>query len=188
MSTFAGRSRPSVTCLVFAAAGAEASSVMRAVAPTSAQSPRFWSFLIPAVWTATSAMGKPRGATRLEAWASLDGDDVGLPDVGVGREQVRADLAERGRDLALEVRLPAFLVLERVEDAVRWLADPERVPGDGAGLLGREGPPLLQERGERLALAGLGLKQREKSSVDGHGGPFRRLAWTGATRRPPHRM
>ena len=39
-----------------------------------------------------------------------------------------------------------------------------------------------------LTLAGLGLKQREKSSVDGHGGPFRRLAWTGATPRPPHRM
>ena len=37
----------------------------------------------------------------------LHGDHVGLSDVGVGREQVRADLGD-GRDLAVEVRLPGL--------------------------------------------------------------------------------
>jgi len=66
------------------------------------------------------------------------------------------------------VHLPALLTLEDVEDAVGGDADLERVPRDGALLGDRELAALLQEGGELVALAGLGLEQGQQSSVDAH--------------------
>ena len=47
-------------------------------------------------------------------------------------------------------------------------AELERVPGDGAVLLRGQRPTLSQEGRELVSLAGLGLQDREQSSVDSH--------------------
>src|SRR6476646_12091903 len=78
--------------------------------------------------------GGRRGAPRSAGPDSLHCDDVDRADVRVAREQVGADLSERGRDLPVEVGLPPVLALEGVEDAVDRVADLEGVPGRGAGL------------------------------------------------------
>src|SRR5579862_1442603 len=89
----------------------------------------------------------------------LGGDDVKRSDVGLLGQQVGCDLTECGRYLAGEMGLAGIFGLERIEDAVLRVTDPEGVPGDGAGLGQRQRPAGFQKGSELGAFAGLGLEQ-----------------------------
>src|ERR671914_2185155 len=109
----------------------------------------------------------PRPVTRRNR-ASLDGEDVDQADVGGRGQKVRGDLSEGLRDLTVQVGLTRLAGLERVEDAEGHLVDPERVPGDGAGLGDRQRAARLQERAELVGLARLGLQACEQPESYGH--------------------
>ena len=89
----------------------------------------------------------------------LDSDDFHRADVGVLGQQVGRHLPQSRGDLAAQVSLAGVLGLERVEDPVSSVADLEGVPREGACLLYGQGPAGFEERGELVALVGLGLEQ-----------------------------
>src|ERR687892_2032774 len=101
----------------------------------------------------------------------LDGDDLHGSDFGVGGKQLGGGAGERLRDLAIQVGLAAVLVLKRVEDAVRRLADLERVPGHRALFGYGERAAVLEKLAELASLLGLGLEQGEHTESHGHIGP-----------------
>src|SRR4029079_6739358 len=130
--------------------------------------------------TSRSASARWTGCST-SSWL-LHRDDVGGLDVRFLRQEVIGYLTECGGDLAVQVRLSPVLTFEGVEDAVRRVAELELVPRDRALLLGSERAALLQEGGELITLAGLGLEQGEQSSVDGHGVSSR--GWAGRSAPP----
>jgi hypothetical protein len=99
----------------------------------------------------------------------FDRDDVDQAYVGVLGQQIRSNLAQCGRDLAAQMRLPAVLVIECVENAVRGVVDPERVPGHGAGFGDGDRPALFQERPKVRSPAWFSFQQNQESVFDAHG-------------------
>jgi hypothetical protein len=104
---------------------------------------------------------RARSGIALRSRGSRRGEDVGLLDVRVLGQQAGTGLAERGRDRAVQVRLPAALVAEGVENAEGGIGEPEGVPGDRAGLGRSQRLGLGQEGGELVFLARLGLEDNE---------------------------
>ena len=84
---------------------------------------------------------------------------VDRTDVRCAGEQLVGHLAQRRRNLTIEMRLPARVVVEGVENPVRGVADLERVPGHRARLRSGEIAPTFQELPQVLTLARLGLEQ-----------------------------
>ncbi|HEX8113741.1 MAG TPA: hypothetical protein VF516_38680 [Kofleriaceae bacterium] len=93
--------------------------------------------------TTARVVRRGEGAHRAPPPRSLRGEDVDLADVGRRGQQLVGAPQQGRRDPALEVRLAAGLIGERVEDAEAARPGAERVPDHGAGLL----------RGERLGAA-----------------------------------
>src|SRR5436190_14742998 len=111
----------------------------------------------------------------------LDRDQVDGLDLRVLGQKVAADLRKPLGDLAVDVGLPAVLVLEGVKDAVGGVVDLERVPGHGAFLGLCEAAALLKEGSELIRLVGPGLQQGEVSELHGHDGSFRCVGWVSLT-------
>src|SRR5207248_9392365 len=95
-------------------------------------------------------------------------EDLDPTGVGIRREQLRGDLPERLRDLAVQMCLSCLFGFEGVEDAVRRIAGLERVPGDGSFLLRGELATAAQEVGERVAFSRLRLEESEDPERDCH--------------------
>src|SRR5512132_2976696 len=98
----------------------------------------------------------------------LDRQHVDGTDIRCTGEQLVGHLAQRRRNLTIEVRLPARVVVEGVEYPVRGVADLERVPRHRARLRSSEIAPTLQELPQILTLAGLGLEQGEHTECRTH--------------------
>jgi hypothetical protein len=103
----------------------------------------------------------------------FDGKNVDGPNVRLFCEELGSDLAERRRDLTVDVCLAGILRVEGVEDAVAGVTQFEGVPGHGSLFGHSESSATFQEGGEVLAFAGLGFEKGEQSEFDGHdGSPF----------------
>ena len=103
----------------------------------------------------------------------LHGEQVDLADVGRRREQLVGLAHQRRRDLALEVRLAAGLVVERVEDAEAARAGCERVPRRAWRAPARRAPARrCSSSATAPSLTGLGFEQGDEfraSCADSHG-------------------
>src|SRR6476469_9613650 len=93
---------------------------------------------------------------------------VDRTDVRCTGEQLVGHLAQRRRNLTIEMRLPAGVVVEGVENPIRGVADLERVPGHCARLRRGEIAPTLQELPQVLTPARLGLEQCEHPECRTH--------------------
>src|SRR5262249_10334413 len=107
---------------------------------------------------------------RLGAAGELRGEDFdGLDPRRLGEEVLRLR-HERRRDGAIEVRLAARVVGERVEDAERRGAELDCEPRDGAALLIGQCETAFEELLDFALLAGLGFEPDEKTHAH-HGRP-----------------
>src|SRR5581483_8094871 len=117
-----------------------------------------------------------RGSTPAQSWQTeaedlLHRNNVDRADVGRGREQLVRDLAERARDLSVDVRLASIFGFERVEDPVRVLVELERIPGDRSTFL-RGNVTATAKKGRKIiAFPSLGLEPGEDSERDRHDEP-----------------
>ena len=90
---------------------------------------------------------------------------------------VRRPPGSARRDLTAEVRLPAAVVVEGVEDAVLGVADLERVPGHGARFGGGEVAPALEELPRSSPLPGLASSSASTPNVGLIGTPWMSLTY-----------
>nr|WP_155798687.1 IS21 family transposase [Sorangium cellulosum] len=106
-------------------------------------------------------------ATKAGAALRLRGDDADALDDRRRREQLGRPGHQRRCDGALEVRLTAVLVGERVEDAEGRRAEPQGEPVDGLPLLDGEADGAAEEGLDLGLLAGPGLDPNQERA--GHG-------------------
>src|SRR5262249_62098095 len=103
---------------------------------------------------------------------SFHSEYLDCPDVRIGGEQVCAHLAERLRDLTVQMRLSRLFGLEGVEDPVPRVVDLERVPRHRSLFAFGDLTTAPEECGELLALAGLRLESGQDAERHCHGGSF----------------
>src|SRR6476619_4871522 len=98
--------------------------------------------------TACPCQCAPRSAGELPGGRAsprlLHRNELDEFDVGIRGEQLGAVLAEGCGDGAVEVGLPVLLGVKGVKDAEGVLADPEGVPGPGAGLGQHDVPAAVE--------------------------------------------
>jgi hypothetical protein len=93
--------------------------------------------------TLSSQASRGRGACRSGRQLfsqNIDGTDVRLPV-----EQFLGPAEQGGGDSALKMRLAGLVAAEAVKDSKRTLIEPEGIPGNRSGLLGRRDSERLQE-------------------------------------------
>ena len=100
----------------------------------------------------------------------LHGNEFHQADVRVLRKKARAMLRKGSWYCTVQMRLPARLSLEGVEDAEGVSIDPEGIPSLGVRLLGHNLTAAVEEISHLLFFPGLGFNQSQQTKLKGHGG------------------
>src|ERR1700735_2753128 len=108
-------------------------------------------------------MGSPSSAGSAATASELVGDDVEIADVGCRGEELVGFLRERLSDWPAKMRLACRLVRERVDNAERRRAEPNREPGFRAGFLLDERECRKKKFLDCVFFAGLGIEPYQQS-------------------------